>query len=50
MSVENRYIAPNTTPVAGTTKRILMECNAKAMYVIQGGIIESEFVKVMHCT
>ena len=27
-----------------------MECNAKAMYAIQGGLIGLEFVKVMHCT
>ena len=26
----------------------VMECNGKAMYVIQGGLIGSQFVKVMH--
>jgi hypothetical protein len=41
---------PDTTPVVGTTERRLMECNAKAMYAIQGGLIGSEFVKVMHCS
>ena len=50
MAVENGYILPDTTPVVGTTERRLMECNGKAMYVLQGGVIGSEFVKVMHCT
>ena len=27
-----------------------MECNEKAMYALQGGLIASEFIKVMHCT
>ena len=27
-----------------------MECNGKPMYAIQGGLIGSRFVKVMHCT
>ena len=27
-----------------------MECNSKVMYVFLGGLIGSEFVKVMHCT
>ena len=50
MDVENGYIVPDTTPIVGTIERRLMECNAKSMYVIQGGLIGSEFVKVMHCT
>ena len=41
---------PDTTPLVGTTEMRLMECNAKAMYAIQGGLIGSKFVKVMHCT
>ena len=41
MDVENGYTVPDTTPVAGTTERRLMECNAKAMYAIQGGLIGS---------
>ena len=48
--VEDGYIVPDTAPVVGTTKRRLMECNAKAMCVIQGGLIGSKFVKVVHCT
>ena len=27
-----------------------MECNTNDMYAIQGGLIGSKFVKVMHCT
>ena len=41
MDIENGYIVPDTTPVVGTTKRGLMECNEKSMYVIQGGLIGS---------
>ena len=50
LDVENGYIVLDTTPIAGTTERRLMKCNAKAMYAIQGGLIGSKFVKVMHCT
>ena len=50
MVVENGYTVLDTTIVVGTIERRLMECNAKAMYVIQGGLIGSKFVKVMHCT
>ena len=48
--VENGYKVLDATPVEGATKRRLMECNSKAMYAIQGGLIGSKFVKVMHCT
>ena len=41
MVVENGYTIPDTTPVACTIERRLMECNAKAMCVIQGGLIGS---------
>ena len=41
MAVENGYTIPDTTPVVGTTKRRLMECNAKVVYAIQGGLIGS---------
>ena len=50
MVAENRYTGPTTTLVATTTERRLMECNAKAMYSLLGGLIGSKFVKVMHCT
>ena len=50
MAVENGYTRPTTTPLTSATERRLMECNAKSLYVIQGGVIGSEFVKVMHCT
>lgn len=50
MVVENGYTILDTTPIVGTTERRLMECNAKSMYAIQGGLIGSKFVKVMHCT
>ena len=50
MAVENWYTVPDTTPVAGTTERRLVECNAKVMYALLGGLIGSKFVKVMHCT
>jgi hypothetical protein len=50
MVIENRYNVPYTTSVAGTVERRLVECNAKSMYVIQGGLIGLEFVKVIHCT
>ena len=50
LAIENGYTIPYTTLVAGTTERRLMECNAKAMYAIQGGLIGSKFVKVIHCT
>ena len=50
MDVENGYTVPDTTPIASSTERRLMECNEKAMYAIQGSLIGSEFVKVMHCT
>ena len=49
MVVENGYTIPDTTLVAGTTERILIESNEKDMYVIQGSLIGSEFVKVMQC-
>ena len=39
MVIENRYTIPDTTPVVGIIERRLMECNAKAMYAIQGGLI-----------
>ena len=39
MAIENGYHVLDTTPIAGTTERRLMECNAKAMYVIKGGLI-----------
>ena len=41
MAIENGYTVSDSTPVAGTTKRRLMECNAKAMYAIKGGLIGS---------
>ena len=50
MVVENGYTVPDTTPVAGTTEMRLMECNTKVMYAIQGCLIGSKFVKVMHYT
>ena len=50
LAVENGYTIPDTTLVAGTIERRLMECNEKAMYAIQGGLIGSEFDKVMDCT
>ena len=50
MAIENGCTVPDSTPIVGTTKSRLMECNAKAMYAIQGDLIRSEFVKVMHCT
>ena len=43
-------MVPNTTPVVGTTKRRLMECNAKAIYTVLCGLIGPIFVKVMHYT
>ena len=49
MDVENGYIGPTTTPVASETEWRLMECNAKAMHALLGGLIGSEFIKVMHC-
>ena len=49
LAIENGYTEPTTTLVATATKRILMECNAKAMYALLGGLIGSEFIKVMHC-
>ena len=48
--VENGYTILDTNPVVGTIERRLMKCNAKTMYVIQGSLIGSKFVKVMHCT
>ena len=50
MAIENGYTIPDTTLVEGTIERRLVECNAKAMYVIQGGLVGSKFVKLMHCT
>ena len=50
MVVENWYTVPDTTLVEDTPERRLLECNAKAMYSIQGHLIGSKFVKVMHCT
>ena len=50
MVVENGYTGPTTTLVASETKRRLMECNEKVMYALIGGLIISEFVKVMDCT
>ena len=50
MAVANGYNVPNTTLVAGKIERRLMECNAKAMYAIQGALIGSEFVKIMPYT
>jgi hypothetical protein len=50
MVVENGYTRLTTTLIATVTKIKLMECNAKAMYVILGGLIGSEFVKMMHYT
>ena len=50
MAVEDGYTILDNTLVACINERRLMECNAKAMYAIQGGLIGSEFVKVMHCT
>ena len=49
MAIENGYIVLDIGLVVDTTERRLMECNAKAVYAIQGGLIGSEFVKVMHC-
>ena len=39
LDVENGYNVPDATLVVGTTERRLMECNVKAMYDIQGGLI-----------
>ena len=39
--VESGYIVLDTTTLAGTTERRLMECNAKAMYDIKCGLIGS---------
>ena len=50
MSIEDGYTVPDTTTVVGTNKMRLLECNSKSMYAIQGGIIGSKFVKVMHYT
>ena len=50
MVVENGYTRPTTTLVESVIQRILMECNAKVMYALLGGLIGSNFIKVMHCT
>ena len=50
MVVENGYTGPTNTPVETATERRLMECNANVMYDLLGGLIGSEFIKVMHCT
>ena len=50
MAIENGYTRPTTTPLSSETERRIMEINAKAMYALLGGLIESKFVKVMHCT
>ena len=50
MAIKNGYTVLDTAPVVGKIERRLMECNEKSMYVIQGGLIGSEFVKVMHYT
>jgi hypothetical protein len=50
MVVENGYTRPTITPVENAIERRLMECNAKAMYALLGGLIGSGFVKVMHRT
>ena len=50
MTIENGYTVLDTTLVVGTIERRLMECNENARYVIQGGLIRSKFVNVMHCT
>lgn len=50
MDVENGYTRPTTTPVTSATKKRLMECNAKTMYALLGGLIGLGFFKVMHCT
>lgn len=39
MDVENGYNVPDTTSVVGTTKMRLFENDAKALYVIHGGLI-----------
>ena len=48
--VENGCTILATNLVVGITEIRLMERNEKAMYAIQGGLIGSEFVKVIQCT
>ena len=50
MAIENGYTGSTTTTIAIATEIRLMECNAKVMYALLGGLIGSEFVKVMHCS
>ena len=46
--VINRYNIPATPPVDNTGRNIY-EGNSKAMNAILSGLVESVFVKVMHC-
>jgi hypothetical protein len=46
--VLNEYNTPTTIPTDATGKK-LYESNSKSMYAILGGLVGSEFVKVMHC-
>lgn len=39
MAVENGYTGPTTTLVEIAIERRIMECNAKSMYALLGGLI-----------
>ena len=47
-AVLNEYKIPATVPTDVAGKRFHAS-NSKAMYAILGGLVSSEFVKVMHC-
>jgi hypothetical protein len=46
--VLNEYSVPATIPTYVVGKK-LYERNSKDMYAILGGLLGSEFIKVMHC-